>query len=51
MIEDVYKHAMKPYLFPPYTRIHHLMTLMRHYEGKYTYYVWNRLYEQYLGEY
>ena len=43
MIEDVYKHAMKPHLYPPHTRIHHLMTFMRYYEGKYTY-VWNRLY-------
>ena len=35
---------------PPSTRIHHLMTFMRYYEGKYAYNVWNRLYEQYLGE-
>ena len=36
MIEDVYKHAMKPHLYPPHTRIRHLMTFMRYYEGKYT---------------
>ena len=51
MIEDVYKHAMKPHLYLPHTRIRHLMTFMRYYEGKYTYNVWNRLYAQYLGEY
>ena len=27
------------------------MTFMRSYEGKYAYNMWNRLYEQYLGEY
>ena len=26
MIEDVYKHAMKPHLYLPHTRIRHLMT-------------------------
>ena len=34
MIEDVYKHAMKPYLYPPHCRIHHLMTFMKYYEGE-----------------
>ena len=34
MIEDVYKHAMKPHLYLPHTRIRHLMTFMRYYERK-----------------
>ena len=29
MIEDVYKHAMEPHLYPPHTRIHHSMAFMR----------------------
>ena len=33
MIEDVYKHALKPHLYPPHTRIRHLMTFVRYYEG------------------
>ena len=37
-------------LYPPHSCIHHLMTFMR-YEGKYIYNVWNRLYQQYLGEF
>ena len=50
MMEDVYKHAMKPHLYRPNTSINHLMTFMRYYEGKCTYNVWNRLYEQYFRE-
>ena len=38
-------------LYPPHSCIHHLMTFMRYYEGKYIYNVWNRLYQQYLGEF